>query len=151
MLTFLFALAGENTVYQAGSEKLIVNINGIRICPLICYDLRFPVWSRNVEDYDLLIFIASWPKPRIEAWKSLLCARAIENQSFTIGVNRIGKDGNDYLYIGESGVYRYDGEKVLTAGNRDTVETIELDFVEQNSFREKLDFLGDKDEFTIKK
>ena len=88
----LFTLAGEEKVYKRGEEKLIVEYNGWRICPLVCYDLRFPVFSRNVENYDLLIYVANWPKPRINAWNALLKARAIENISYALGVNRIGFD-----------------------------------------------------------
>ncbi|NEW80406.1 MAG: amidohydrolase, partial [Gelidibacter sp.] len=98
----LFTLAGEDKVYESGKEKLIVNYKGWKICPLVCYDLRFPVWARNVEDYDLLIYVANWPKIRIAAWDTLLKARAIENMCYTVGVNRVGVDANNYEYNGHS-------------------------------------------------
>ena len=91
-----FTLAGEHKVYTAGNEKVIFNYKGWKICPLVCYDLRFPVWARNVEDYDVLIYVANWPMIRVAAWDALLKARAIENMAFCIGVNRVGLDGNDY-------------------------------------------------------
>ena len=90
----LFSLAGEDEVFTAGSTKLIIEYRGWKICPLICYDLRFPVWARNTEAYDLLLYVANWPAKRSFAWQSLLVARAIENQSFVVGVNRVGEDGN---------------------------------------------------------
>jgi len=100
-----FTLAGEHKVYTAGSEKAIINYKGWKICPLICYDLRFPVWARNVEDYDLLLYVANWPKVRVNAWDALLKARAIENMAYCIGVNRVGLDGNNYEYSGHSSAY----------------------------------------------
>ena len=84
-----FTLAGEHKVYKTGTEKIIIDFKGWRICPLVCYDLRFPVWARNTDNYDLLIYVANWPKPRINAWDALLKARAIENMSYCIGVNRV--------------------------------------------------------------
>ena len=97
----LFALSGEDKVFTPGSKKLIVNYKGWKICPFICYDLRFPIWSTNTQNYDLLLYVASWPEKRISAWNALLKARAIENMSYTIGVNRIGADGNGLLYNGK--------------------------------------------------
>ena len=104
-----FTLAGENKVYTSGNEKLIVSYKSWNICPLICYDLRFPVWARNTEDYDVLIYIANWPVTRIKAWETLLKARAIENMCYTIGVNRVGKDANGYVYSGNSLIVDYLG------------------------------------------
>ena len=98
----LFSLAGEEKVYTKGKEKCIIEYKDWKICPLICYDLRFPVFSRNVEAYDLLIYVANWPKPRINAWNALLKARAIENMVYTVGVNRIGTDANELEYTGSS-------------------------------------------------
>ncbi len=97
-----FTLAGEDKIYTAGNKKLIVAYKGWKICPMICYDLRFPVWSRNTDDYNLLIYVANWPKPRITAWSTLLKARAIENMSYVVGVNRIGADDNGHEYSGNS-------------------------------------------------
>ena len=98
----LFRMANENNYYSQGTKKLIIEYKGWRIRPLICYDLRFPVWSRNKNDYDLLVYIANWPERRNESWKTLLKARAIENQAFLVGVNRIGKDKNNVIYSGDS-------------------------------------------------
>ncbi len=92
----LFTLAGEDKIYTSGKDKLIVEYKGWKICPLVCYDLRFPVFARNVEEYDVLIYVANWPESRITAWDALLKARAIENMSYTIGVNRVGKDNNNF-------------------------------------------------------
>ncbi|WP_299106320.1 amidohydrolase [uncultured Tenacibaculum sp.] len=145
-----FTLAGEDKVYTAGNEKLMVNYQGWKICPLICYDLRFPVWARNVEQYDLLLYVASWPKPRIEAWDTLLKARAIENMSFTIGVNRVGVDANDYEYIGNTVCYDTLGN--CLAKNNDGEETVlvvTLDKEKQIETRARFQFLEDKDQFTI--
>jgi len=107
-----FTLAGEDKVYTSGKNKLIVEYKGWKICPLICYDLRFPVWIRNAENYDLLVFVANWPERRIAAWDVLLRARAIENMAYCIGVNRVGKDGNGHVYKGHSAAYDVLGEKV---------------------------------------
>lgn len=148
----LFTLAGEDKVYTSGKEKLIVTYKGWKICLLICYDLRFPVWARNVEDYDILMYVANWPKPRIEAWDALLKARAIENMSYTIGVNRVGVDANNLEYTGHSAVYDYLGKK-LTHCKPNEEETIILTLRknEQASVRNSLNFLADSDSFEIYK
>jgi predicted amidohydrolase len=101
---YRFTLAGEHRHYAAGSERLLVDYRGWRICPLICYDLRFPEWSRNdpADPFDLLIYVASWPRPRAHDWRTLLAARAIENQCYVAGVNRVGEDGNGLSYRGDS-------------------------------------------------
>ncbi len=98
----LFSMGGEDKFFEPGNERLIINFKGWRICPLICYDLRFPVWSRNNQAFDLLIYIANWPAARNHVWNILLRARAIENQCFVAGVNRVGRDGENIHYIGES-------------------------------------------------
>src|SRR5688500_3272116 len=116
----LFSMAGEDEVYFPGSEKLIVSWKGWKICPMICYDLRFPVWVRNVEDYDLLLFVANWPERRINHWRKLLQARAIENQCFVIGVNRVGLDGNDINHTGNSMAIDPMGEILVEIENQDT-------------------------------
>ena len=108
----LFAIAGEDRQYTSGNNKIIINFKGWRICPLVCYDLRFPVWSRNTDNYDLLLFMANWPITRIDAWDTLLKARAIENMSYCIGVNRIGKDDNGYQYNGHTSAFNFLGEKI---------------------------------------
>ena len=108
----LFTLAGEDKIYTSGSEKVIIDFKGWKICPLICYDLRFPVWARNIENYDLLIFMANWPVKRIKAWELLLKARSIENMCYTIGVNRTGIDANKYSYSGNSLIIDYLGTEI---------------------------------------
>ncbi|MEL7120989.1 MAG: amidohydrolase, partial [Bacteroidota bacterium] len=145
----LFGMAGEDHSYQAGTEKLIIEWKGWKICPLICYDLRFPVWSRNSDDYDLLIYVANWPIYRIKAWDTLLCARAIENQSFVIGVNRIGKDKNEYAYSGHSSVYDYAGKLLYKAVEVEQSATLTLEKEPMYKFRSKLPFLQDQDQFNI--
>ena len=143
-----FTLAGEDKVYKAGKKKLIVAYKGFKICPLICYDLRFPVWARNVEDYDILLYVANWPKPRIEAWDTLLKARAIENMSYCIGVNRIGLDGLGYEYTGHSSVYDVLG-KQLAFSNKEELIEVSLSKKHIRLHREKLKFLEDKDAFSF--
>lgn len=146
----LFTLAGEDAAYKAGEEKLILNYKGWKICPFICYDLRFPVWARNVKNYDLLLYVANWPSPRVHAWNMLLQARAIENMSYCIGVNRVGVDVNGYEYSGHSGVYDFLGETMFkTTPNSEEVFITTLDRSAQDSAREKFNFLNDKDSFTI--
>ena len=145
-----FTLAGEDKVYKAGNKKLIIEYKGWKICPLICYDLRFPVWSRNVEDYDLLIYVANWPKPRILAWDTLLKARAIENMAYCAGVNRIGTDKLENEYTGNSAVYDVLGNIMNTLRpNKEYVEIITLERSHINFYRNKLKFLNDKDHFTL--
>ncbi len=145
-----FTLAGEHEVYAAGTEKLIVDYKGWKICPLICYDLRFPVWSRNVENYDLLIYVASWPKVRTHAWDALLKARAIENMSYTIGVNRVGVDANNHEYSGNSVCYDALGACLVKndSGNEAILE-VTVDKEQQDSLRKRFNFLEDKDAFKL--
>jgi predicted amidohydrolase len=145
-----FTLAGEHSVYTAGTEKVIFNYKGWKICPLICYDLRFPVWARNVEDYDLLLYVANWPKIRTNAWDALLKARAIENMAYCIGVNRIGLDGNNYEYIGHSGAYDVLGNRMDSIPeNKEAIEIVVIEKEHINTYREKLNFLNDKDNFNL--
>ena len=146
----LFTLAGEDKVYSRGAQKMIVEYLGWRICPLVCYDLRFPVFSRNVENYDLLIYVASWPKTRIKAWDTLLSARAIENMSYVVGVNRIGEDHNGYAYVGHSQVADFLGEYILEPQELEGVFFAELSKEKMMETRLKLDFLSDRDDFEIK-
>lgn len=145
----LFTLAGEEKVYKAGSEKLIVEYIGWRICPLVCYDLRFPVFSRNTENYDLLIYVASWPQPRINAWDILLKARAVENLSYAIGVNRVGIDNNNLEYNGHSQVVDELGNYLLSPQENDEIFIVELDKDKMLETRNRLNFLNDKDKFTL--
>ena len=145
----LFTLAGENVVFTAGTEKIIIEYKGWKICPLICYDLRFPVFSRNTENYDMLIYVANWPKTRINAWDTLLKARAIENMSYTIGVNRLGVDGTNLEYVGHSQIVDYLGNSVLEPQKGEGVFIAELDKNRLLDTRKKLDFLKDQDQFQL--
>lgn len=147
-----FTLAGEHKVYTAGIEKIIFNYKGWRICPLVCYDLRFPVWARNVEDYDVSIYVANWPELRVSAWDALLKARAIENMAYCIGVNRVGLDGNDYEYTGHSSAYDVLGNRMDTIPeNKEAIEIVTLEKAHIAKFREKLGFLKDRDRFNLVK
>lgn len=145
----LFTLAGEHQHYAAGVDRLIVEWKGFKICPLVCYDLRFPVFSRNTEDYDLLLYVANWPKPRTNAWDILLKARAVENMCYTIGVNRVGADHNNHEYVGHSQVVDFLGDYVLEPQEADSVFIVELDKGKQMETRSKLNFLNDRDSFKI--
>lgn len=143
-----FTLAGEHSVYQAGTEKLIVEYKDFKICPMVCYDLRFPVWARNIENYDVLLYVANWPKPRIMAWDTLLKARAIENMSYCIGVNRIGKDEMGYEYPGHSTIYDSLGMQLAFSQNEEIVyATLHKEHI--TSTRKKLKFLEDRDRFNL--
>jgi omega-amidase len=145
----LFTLAGEEKVYTSGKEKLIVNYKGFKICPLICYDLRFPVFARNVENYDVLIYVANWPKPRVNAWDILLKARAVENMSYVIGVNRVGLDANNHNYVGHSQAVDFLGNYMQEPQENEGVFTVELDKKSLEETRSKLAFLNDRDAFTV--
>ena len=145
-----FTLAGEHEVYTAGTSKNIINYKGWKICPLVCYDLRFPVWARNVENYDVLLYVANWPKPRINAWDALLKARAIENMSYCIGVNRVGLDANSHEYPGHCAVYDVLGEPLTNVvPNKEEIAIVTLTKSHIETYRNKLKFLDDKDEFTL--
>ncbi|WP_179333692.1 amidohydrolase [Winogradskyella costae] len=145
-----FTLAGEHKVYTAGTEKVIFNYKGWKICPLVCYDLRFPVWARNVENYDLLIYVANWPKVRIKAWDALLQARAIENMTYCIGVNRVGLDGNNHEYSGHSVVYDVLGNRMDNLSENEAATAIVvLEKESLTKYREKLNFLNDRDSFSL--
>jgi predicted amidohydrolase len=143
-----FTLAGEDKVYRSGTEKLILTYKGFRICPLICYDLRFPVWARNTEDYDVLVYVANWPTPRISAWNTLLKARAIENMVYAIGVNRIGSDEVGHQYPGNSGVYDCLG-KQLVFSEKEENRQVTISKAHISNTRNKLKFLQDRDNFNL--
>lgn len=145
----LFSLAEEHKHYSPGNKQLLVEWRGWRIMPLICYDLRFPVWSRNTFAYDLLVYVANWPERRSMAWSTLLQARAIENQVYTIGVNRIGADGNAVIHSGDTSLYDFQGLCLYRASHVEATVTLTLNRQNQQNFREKFTFLEDKDEFTI--
>ena len=147
----LFRMANEHNYYSPGDEELIVNYKGWRIKPLVCYDLRFPVWARNKNNYDLLIYVANWPERRNGAWKILLKARAIENQSYVVGVNRVGTDGNNVIFSGDSAVINPKGEVISKAeAHEENIETIEISLSELNEFKEKFPAFLDADNFEIK-
>lgn len=147
----LFRMAGEHEHYQPGNERKLAQVNGWRVCPLICYDLRFPVWSRRRDDYDLLVYVANWPARRRTAWQTLLRARAIENQAYAIGVNRIGRDGADVDYAGDSVVVDPLGEALLDAGGADSVQTASLDYAVLEKLRKAFPVHLDADRFTIER
>ena len=154
-----FAFAGEDEHYTAGSKRLIASVKGWRINLLVCYDLRFPVWARQSPsaadrahgeaEYDLLVYVANWPERRSHAWKTLLQARAIENQCYVVGVNRVGNDGNNIYHSGDSMVVDPMGEIVYTKKDEEDIFTITLKKEELVAVREKLPFLRDGDRFLL--
>ena len=146
----LFGLINEDQYFTAGTERLLVEYKGWKICPLICYDLRFPVFSRNDVDYDLLIYIANWPDKRIGAWNALLKARAIENQSYVVGLNRVGEDGYKAVYSGHSQVIDADGD-IISVAPENEVGLVELTLTKKHllKLRTRLPFLDDRDEFEL--
>jgi omega-amidase len=147
----LFSLAGEDKHYQPGAEKLILEYKGWRINPQICYDLRFPVWCRNTEHFDLQIFVANWPERRAAPWKALLKARAIENMCFVAGVNRVGEDGTGVYHSGDSVVRDPLGTRIsyLEPG-AESVALVDLEYNRLSQVRIKFGFLNDADEFILK-
>lgn len=151
----LFRFAGEHKVFSAGRDRMITALKGWNFRPLVCYDLRFPVWSMNMQsqgkfDYDCLIYIANWPEKRRDAWMSLLVARAIENQSYVIGMNRIGTDGKDIKYSGDSMVVHPKGNiMVHIPAHKDITEAVTLSYPELKAYREHFPVSLDWDKFTI--
>lgn len=146
----LFSFSGEDSCYTAGSERVIWNYKGFRILPMVCYDLRFPVWSRNRSDYDIAIYTASWPQSRIGVWDVLLRARAIENQCWALGVNRVGSDPSA-SYNGHSAAIDYCGNPLACApSDRECVIKTELDKEELSDFRSKFRAWEDADDFTVR-
>ena len=154
-----FAYAGEDDHYTAGTKRMIASVKGWKINLLVCYDLRFPVWARQTPslegesrgevEYDVLIYVANWPEKRIHAWKTLLQARAIENQCFVVGVNRVGDDGNNIHYSGESMLADPMGEVLYTKKDAEDVFSITINKSPLQEVREKLPFLKDADNFKI--
>lgn len=143
-----FTFAGEDKVYDSGLERLVISFKGFRIYPLICYDLRFPVWARYKGDYDVLLYVANWPEPRIEAWDTLLKARAIENMSYCIGVNRLGNDANKHRYPGHSAIYDPLGKEIVFSRNNEIIlASLSLKLV--NDLRKRFKFLDDRDHFNL--
>jgi len=145
----LFAFGGENRRYTAGRERVIVNYGGWRINLQVCYDLRFPAWCRNRDDYDLMLLVANWPSPRVKHWSSLLEARAIENQSWVIGVNRVGEDGNGIPYPGASVVHDPRGICVTRLGAEEVCMPVELDLSLVAKTRSAFPFQADADSYTL--
>jgi len=170
----LFRMANEHESFSAGTERLIVNYKGWRICPMICYDLRFPVWTRNKQlsvdscqlsenkqqttnnkqqnsnVYDILIYMANWPEARKIHWSKLLEARAIENQCYVVGVNRTGEDGNEFSYTGNSAIINFMGEMITATKEKiSSTETSSLSLTELNAWRDKFPLSLDGDEFEI--
>ncbi len=163
----LFRMADEHESFSAGKKRLIVNYKGWRICPMVCYDLRFPVWSRNKQlsvdscqlsgdkqqnsnVYDILIYIANWPEPRKLHWSKLLEARAIENQCYVVGVNRVGEDANNFTYAGNSTIVNFMGEAITSTIEKvASIKTANLSIQELNDWREKFPVSLDGDEFEI--
>lgn len=152
----LFRMAEEQNTFTGGDERLVAEWKGWRICPLVCYDLRFPVWSRNRYnreigrmDYDLLVYCSNWPTVRIGAWDALLRARAVENLCYTAGVNRVGVDGNNIAFCGHSAIYDARGEALKLMGDGEKVETVTLLHASLHSLREKFPAFNDADDFVI--
>jgi predicted amidohydrolase len=152
----LFRMANEHKTFASGESLLISTWKGWRICPLICYDLRFPVWSRNKWDaaakrpsYDVALYVANWPTARVDAWDTLLKARAIENLSYVIGVNRVGQDGNGIEYNGHSSVISPKGESIFSHEGAEVTHTIELSSNSLSAFRDRFPAYLDADDFTI--
>lgn len=143
----LFSYSGEDKIYTAGTERKIIDYKGFKILLQVCFDLRFPVFSRNQNDYDAILYVANWPKSRVEAWKSLLKARSIENQAFLFGLNRIGVDGYNLEYEESSLVYFPDGREISERKNNLIITEWKLD--ELKEFRSKFPFLNERDEFKI--
>ena len=144
----LYTMGQEHIHYSAGKDKTIIDFKGWRFCPLICYDLRFPVLSRNLENYDVLLYMANWPSPRHHVWKNLLIARAVENQSYCLGVNRVGTDGMGLNYLGDSALVSPKGFAEFMGDNED-VKTVEISYSGLHDFRKKFPLLNDKDQFKI--
>lgn len=154
----LFAYAGENQHYTSGHKRLIASVKGWRVNLMVCYDLRFPVWSRqsknnntngNAFEYDVLIYVANWPEQRSHMWKTLLQARAIENQSFVVGVNRVGTDGNDISHSGDSMVINPLGEVLYHKANDEDIHTITLKKNDLENIRKRMPFWKDADPFIL--
>jgi predicted amidohydrolase len=146
----LFTMGEEHHYYAAGNRQLIVEYKDWKIMPLVCYDLRFPVWSRNVHNYDLLLYVANWPDSRRDVWSTLLKARALENQCFVAGVNRVGNDGMGLNYAGDSVMIDAKGNNLANCDDyQETICDVQINKSELHAFREKFPVLNDKDSFEI--
>ena len=145
----LFTMAKEDLHFSAGTEKVIIDYKGWKIAPFICYDLRFPIWSRNLEDYDLAFYVANWPAKRSFHWRSLLTARAIENQAYVVGVNRVGVDGKGFSYSGDSSVLSPIGELLYHQAEEEAVFTTTLTKEHLHAMRQQYPFLRDRDVYSM--
>jgi predicted amidohydrolase len=145
----LFRVANEQQHYAAGARRLVVELKGWRVCPMVCYDLRFPVWSRSRGDYDVLLYVANWPQRRANAWATLLRARAIENLCYVVGVNRVGRDGNGASYAGDSVALDFLGQPLSSEGGGDRVETAVLDLESLRAYRQSFPAQLDADPFEL--
>lgn len=154
----LFTLAGEHEHYAPGKKRLVVEWLGWRICPLICYDLRFPAWSRNSagsmvagfqQPYDILLYVANWPARRAHHWRTLLAARAVENQAFVVGANVVGQDGSGLEYVGDSAVFDFSGQAIVQISGQESIGKAELSLENLREFRRQLPFLQDADVFQL--
>jgi omega-amidase len=162
----LFGMSEEDKYFTAGKKSIVVELKGWKLCPLICYDLRFPVWSRNnwsqesklkkakgtglIAEYDVLLYVANWPERRAHPWKTLLMARAIENQCFVVGVNRVGNDGNNINHSGDSAIINFKGELLSkTKTNEEFIDTVSLNYSELEEFRKVFPVGLDADDFSI--
>lgn len=144
-----FSMAGEDADYTAGENPLVIEWKGWQISPFICYDLRFPAWSRQVAGVDLMIYVANWPETRRHHWQKLLQARAIENQCFVAGVNRVGTDDNGLVYAGDSMLIDFNGEPIRSASRSPSVLSCSLDKDALQEWRQRMPFLRDRDTFSI--
>lgn len=145
----LFRLGQEHENFTKGTDRWVEELNGWRICPMVCFDLRFPVWCRNDHDlnYDLILFIANWPERRSFHWSQLLIGRAIENQCYVVGVNRVGNDGNGVYHSGDSAVHNPLGEEVVKQSHDEVIKTVSLEKEKISEVREKFPFLLDREAF----
>jgi omega-amidase len=145
----LFRMADEHQHYTPGSDRIVFELKGVRICPQVCYDLRFPVFSRNQNDYDLLLYVANWPARRAHHWRSLLTARAIENLAYVAAVNRVGTDGNGIEYCGDSGLINANGEWIGDLKDQDTCKMLTLDMAPLEEYRTAFPAWQDADSFSF--
>ncbi|MBK9982235.1 MAG: amidohydrolase [Saprospiraceae bacterium] len=145
----LFSFGKEDLHYTPGQTRPLIEISGWKIMPIVCYDLRFPVWCRNTSGYDVLVVVANWPTPRIHHWDALLRARAIENQSYVAAVNRIGSDGNGLQYPGHSSIHDMNGSTLMDLKDQEGIGVYTLDQLALTQYRDHFRFLQDQDKFTV--
>jgi omega-amidase len=145
----LFRMAGEHETYSAGQARRVFRLGDWRVLPLICYDLRFPVWSRGADEFDLLLYVANWPRARRSAWTTLLPARAVENLCYSAGVNRVGSDGKGIDYAGDSGAWDFFGNALVDTGDATGVFTVTLDGTALTRYRQKFPAYQDADRYSL--